>query len=354
MRPLAAVWIYIADSSCRGYSPLYDRICRTVAESDALLDLVETAPPEQHNPVLLLAAVHYLVLGAPEHPLAAVYAGESDADPGPLFVDLCLDRSDALLELLATRQVNTNEVGRSAVIGPALTTVAARFGAPLGHIDVGCSAGLNLFGDRYRLDYGPAGATGPADAPVVVTCDVVGGTPPIAPVLPEVVARIGLDRDPVDLDDPDQVRWQLACAWPDTGRLPRTKLAIDEARGRGAMRSVRGDAIESVGELITGLPPDALAVVTTTWVVGYFSRDQRAGFDAVLAEISTKRPVAWISAENPGVIRAIPGVDTPPDAGDFEWNVLGLVTYRDGRADPELLGFVHPHGSKLDWRARTT
>jgi hypothetical protein len=70
-----------ADSSCRGYSPLYDHICRTVAESDAVLDLVTEAPPEGHNPVLLLAAVHHLLLGGLEHPLAAVYAGESDADP---------------------------------------------------------------------------------------------------------------------------------------------------------------------------------------------------------------------------------------------------------------------------------
>jgi hypothetical protein len=351
VRPLAAIWIYIADSSCRDYSPLYDRICRTVAESDALLDLIETTPPEQHNPVLLLAAVHSLVLGAPGHPLAAVYAGESDADPGPLFVDLCLDRWVELRKLLATRQVNTNEVGRSALIGPALTVVAGRFGAPLGHVDVGCSAGLNVFCDRYRLDYGPAGATGPADAPVVVPCEVVGGTPPIAPVLPEVAARVGLDRDPVDLDDPDQLRWQLACVWPDTGRLPRTKLALEEARRRGGMQSVRGDAIESVGELVIGLPGDAMAVVTTTWVVGYFSPEQRAGFQAALAEVSTTRPVAWISGESPGVIDPIP-LRHPPATDDFEWNVLGLVTYRDGQADPELLAYVHSHGTKLDWRAR--
>jgi hypothetical protein len=351
VRPLAAVWIYIADSSCRGYSPLYDRICRHVAKSDALLDLIETAPPEQHNPVLLLAAVHDLVLGSPDHPLAPVYAGESDADAGPLFVDLCLDRRVELLELLATRQVNTNEVGRAAIIGPALTTVAARFGAPLGHIDVGCSAGLNLFCDRYRLDYGPAGATGPADAPVVVTCDVVAGAAPIAPVLPEVAARVGLDRDPVDLDDPAQVRWQLACAWPDTGRLRRTKLALDEARGRDAMCSVRGDAIESIGELVAGLPSDAFAVVTTTWVVGYFSPGQRAAFQAALAEVSRTRPLAWISGESAGVIDPIP-LEHSPDADDFEWNVLGLVTYRDGQPDAELLGYVHPHGTKLDWRAR--
>jgi hypothetical protein len=351
VRDLGAIWIYIADSSCRGYSPLYDRICRTVAESDPVLDLVESAPPEQHNPVLLLAAAHYLVLGSPEHPLAAVYAGQSGADPGPLFVDLCLERRDEILALLATSQVNTNEVGRSAMLAPALTTVAARFGEPLGHIDVGCSAGLNLLCDRYRLDYGAAGATGPADAPVSIACDVVGGSPPIAARLPTVAARVGLDREPVDLDDPDQVRWQLACVWPDTGRLPRTERALAEARRLGEIRSVRGDAVESIGALVAGLPPDALAVVTTTWVVAYFSPEQRAGFHDALTEVSTTRPVAWISGDSPGVVAAIPAA-TPPEEEGFEWNVLGLVTYRDGEADAELLAFVHPHGSKLDWRAR--
>ena len=168
VRDLAAIWVYVADYSCRGYSPLYDRICRTVAENDDVLDLVCEAPPTGHNPVLLLAAVHYLLLGGLDHPLAAVYAGESDADPGPLFVDLCLNHRDAILELLATEQVNTNEVGRSALIGPALTTVASRLGAPLGHVDVGCSAGLNLLCDRYRLDYGSAGASG--RAPLLGRC----------------------------------------------------------------------------------------------------------------------------------------------------------------------------------------
>ncbi|HEY6414711.1 MAG TPA: DUF2332 domain-containing protein, partial [Acidimicrobiales bacterium] len=189
---LAAIWMYVADSSCRGYSPLYDRICRTVAESDPVLELVTEAPPEGHNPVLLLAAVHHLVLGGLEHPLAAVYAGESDADPGPLFVDLCLRERDALLPLLVTRHVNTNEVGRSGALGPALTVVAARLGRPLAHLDVGCSAGLNLLCDRYLLDYGPAGRTGPADARVRIDCRVAGGSPPIAPLLPTIVARVGL------------------------------------------------------------------------------------------------------------------------------------------------------------------
>src|ERR1700750_2352082 len=106
MRDLGAVWLYVADTSCRGYSPLYDRICRTVADSDDVLDLVSEAPRRGHNPVLLLAAVHYLWPDGLDHPLAAVYAGESDADAGQLFVDLCLGQREAIRELLATEQVN--------------------------------------------------------------------------------------------------------------------------------------------------------------------------------------------------------------------------------------------------------
>ncbi len=346
---LAAIWIYIADSSCRGYSPLYDRICRAVAESDAVLDMVAGAPPEGHNPVLLLAAVHHLLLGGLDHPLAAVYAGESTADPGPLFVDLCLLQRDALLALLATRHVNTNEVGRSAVLGPALTTVAARLGEPLAHLDVGCSAGLNLLCDRYLLDYGPAGTTGPSDAPVRIECRVAGGTPPIAPLLPTIVARVGLDRSPVDVTDDDEARWQLACVWPDTARLPRTRLALEEAR-RAPLTLVRGDAVEGVVAAIAGLPADAVAVVTTTQVVAYFSPAQRAGFRDALAAASHDRSVAWISAEVQGVVDVGPRAAAPSDDQGVEASVLGLAVFRDGAADATLLGYVHPHGSWMDWR----
>src|SRR5436190_4525644 len=97
---LAGLWEQFADTSCREYSPLYDRISRAVARDRDLLDLVREAPGRSHQPLLLLAAVHFLVLGGLDHPLADVYAGRSDDDPGPLFRDVCLSHRGDVLDLL--------------------------------------------------------------------------------------------------------------------------------------------------------------------------------------------------------------------------------------------------------------
>jgi hypothetical protein len=347
---LADVWTYIADSACRDYSPLYDRICRTVAASDDVLALIREAPPSGHQPTVMLAAVHYLLLGETDHALAAVYDGTSDADVGPLFVDFCLAHRAELLHLLATRHTNTNEVGRSAVLGPALTYVAARLGTPIAVVDVGCSAGLNLYCDHYLLDYGHAGTTGPRDASVQIACEVVGAPAPIAAQLPAISARMGIDQDPVDVSDDDQVRWQLACVWPDTGRLPRTRKALEEVR-RAPPQIVRGDAVDTVGDVLSGLPSGSTAVVTTTWALAYLSKERRLKFREKLAKASRKRPVAWISGESAGVVDVFDGIAAPSDAKGTEASLLGLVVFEDGNVEPELLGFVHPHGNWIDWRA---
>jgi hypothetical protein len=299
-------------------------------------------------PNVLLAAVHYLILSGLDHPLAAVYAGESDGDPGPLFVDVCLTNRAAITELLQTRHTNTNEVGRSAVLGPALTEVASRLGPPVGLIDVGCSAGLNLLCDRYLLDYGPAGTTGPADSKIRLTCEVVGGHPPIAAHLPPVAARIGLDRDPVVLSDDDSVRWQLACVWPDTGRLSRTRRALEMACD-AHLDIVEGDAVDAIPGLLATLPAECVPVVVTTWALAYLSVDGRVDFVEALQSSTARGPIAWISGEAPGVVPILPDVGSPATDVGVEVSVLGLVTFDGSDVDARTLGYVHPHGRSLEW-----
>ena len=61
---------------------------------------------------------------------------------------------------------------------------------------LGSSAGLNLNLDRFRYEAGDL-AFGPGDAPVRFVDDWSPGVPPLDAPL-EVVARLGLDRDPID------------------------------------------------------------------------------------------------------------------------------------------------------------
>lgn len=345
---LGQIWEFFAAGSCRGYSPLYDQIASSVARDPEILALVRQTPPESHLPLSLLAAVHYLVLEGLDHPLADVYAGRSDADPAPLFADVCRDHSDRVRELMAARPVQTNECGRSALIGPALTWLSERGLPPLALVDVGSSAGLNLLCDRYRLDYGPAGVTGPLDSPVVVECAVQGGEPPIAPSLPEIVARVGIDHSTVDLSEPDDVRWLLACVWPDTGRLDRTRAAVglaqlDPPTVRG------GDANQLLPGVLDSLPSDAVRVVSTTWSFSYFSVEQRAAFEALLSEASRRGPVAWLCGDGTGVSASL--AERAGDSVGPTDQLLGFDLFDDGDRESVLLARVHPHGSWLEWRA---
>jgi hypothetical protein len=355
---LARLWRWFAATQCRGYSPLYEAIVDGVAGDEELLGIVRAARPDAHLPPMLLAAVHYQLLdGADTHPLADRYAGRRHDDPLPLFRDLCRSRRAEIDRLLATRHIQTNECGRSAVIGPGLTWLAARTGEPLALVDVGASAGLNLLCDRYRLDYGTSGSTGPAASTVTVVCEV-SGPAPIAASLPAIAARVGVDRSPVDVRDDEDARWLLACVWPDTGRLERTAAAIELARVE-TPSVVAADATDTVPSVLAGLPADAHAVLITTWAFAYLSVEARQAFIAMLVEQSRRRPLAWLSAEGAGTVEALDEAEeaertrsAPPGDAVPTPDVLGAVLFDGGRIDAHVLGYVHSHGRWIDWRAR--
>lgn len=347
---LGLIWEYFADSSCRGYSPIYDRVCRSVARDIELLDLVRSSPPPAHQPNVLLGAVHFVLLDGLEHPLKDVYEGRSSSDPSPLFKDLCMSQRDRILSIMETRRTQTNECGRSALIGPMLSWVQGRSGAPLHLVDVGASAGLNLLCDSYYLDYGELGTSGPADAAVRVECRVLDGAPPVERSLPHIATRVGVDREPVDITDPDDVRWLLACVWPDTGRIDRTRLAIENAKAH-APRMVKGDALDVMPGVLADLPPEGTACVMTTWSFSYFSSEARGRFVQLLQDAAARRDVVWISCDGLNVVEALPASDVPHHDGN-EPSVLGALEFREGLTpEPTVLGYGHPHGQWIDWRA---
>ena len=80
---------------------------------------------------------------------------------------------------------------------------------------MGRSAGLNLNVDRVGIAYSDGRTLGDPSSPVQLSCSIVGDRPVPARAMPEVVARIGVDLDPVDVTDADDARWLRACLWPD-------------------------------------------------------------------------------------------------------------------------------------------
>ena len=176
---------------------------------------------------------------------------------------------------------------------------------------------------------------------------MTGGDPPIADRLPAFVQRVGIDLSPIDLSDPADARWLLACVWPDTGRAERVEASIRLVQ-QDPPTVVAGRANAVLPSVLADLPADATAIVMTTWAFGYFSMDERAEFVDLLHAESRRRPIAWVSAEGAGTVEALadlgPGDSSGPD-------VLGALLFDDGVSTAHLLAYAHPHGNWIDWRA---
>ena len=341
--------------------PLYHRLSSAIVDDAPVRDLLLEARPGQDRPVLLFAAVHDLLLRRPELDAARWYPSITPAselasgDPYPAFRATCLDHADELREVIATHSTQTNEVNRCVLLAPMVATALADVpDRPVALVELGCSAGLLLGLDRYRIEVGGT-VVGDAHSPVSLAGAVDGGgRPPSAPFppTPPVVARVGIDLHPVALDDPDRVRWLEACLWPDQPwRLTRFRAAVALMRADLA-RLVTGDLIAALPAVIEDLPAEAHVVVYHCWAVTYVERSRRAELVDTLGRLAGGRSaLSWLSAEPPGAVPGItaPVLPTSPEEADPS-TVLGLRRWRDGHELEALtVGWGHPHGDHLTW-----
>lgn len=346
---LGRIWSGYARKVYGTYSPLNSALASAVSRSPELLDFVRSQPAHAHDPNMLLAAVQFLVLGGTDHPLAAVYGSHSYDDPERLrglLEAFCAQHSDELSSILASRRIQTNEVGRATGLALGLMCAAALIGEPLALIDAGASAGLNLLMDEYQLRYGSRSQIGPAEAEVRIDCAVEPQDLPIPSALPRFRKRAGLDRNPIDLSDPDNARWLEACIWPGTGRQDRAAAAMRLMAGRDQLVQA-GDMVADLPALIDAMRPGPVAVVTS-WSFSYLPEEERRAFEEVLAQAGRSEPVAWVCCDTAGVTQLFQP-DTPPaDDGDIP-SVLGLAVFDGDRVRSHCLGYMHSHGLWVHW-----
>lgn len=349
---LARKFRHFALCETGGASPLYEALSLGIAEDRDMLALAAARTPPHPAPNLIFAAVHALLLRGEEHALAEFYptitGGPTPVgDPFPAFRAFCREHRAELERLLATRFVQTNEVGRSALLLTGLGELAREAGAdvrPLTLIEVGASAGLNLLLDRFTYEFRSASggvrtwrSVSTTEPGVELYLEVRGERPP--PLPPEdmrVLERVGIDKSPLDLSDPDDELWLRALVWPDQagGRMQRLTRAIEAAR-ENPPELRAGDALDLLSGCVRAAPAEAQVVVMHTATLYLLTLEERALLEQQLRELSRERPVVRLGME---------WIDGPETE-------LTLASYSGGRVRTATLAVCHSHGAWIEWRA---
>ncbi|MGV0152091.1 DUF2332 domain-containing protein [Rhodococcus sp. GB-02] len=313
-----------AEVEARGNSATYEEWGLGVSEDPAVLALIDRLPEPRRQPNLIFGASRHL--GAPVAPYAS-------------FRRWLRENWSEVEQLARIRTTQTNEAGRAAVLVPVLGLLKG----PLSLIEVGASAGLCLYPDRYSYLYGRERYLHPVEGPstVLLKCATTGN-PPIPEKVPDVVYRAGIDLNPLDVSDTDDMGWLESLVWPEQDhRRQRLRHAAALARA-DPPRLVRGDLTSAVAALVERAPLDTTIVVFHSAVLNYLIPTARMEFTEVVRAL----PCHWIANEGIGVLSE---VDAKLTVAPEECRGKFVVSL-DGTPQ----GLAGGHGQFLDWVGQTS
>ena len=309
---------WFAENEAPGRSELFEGWAHGVAADDEVLTLLGELPRPKRQPNLLFACSR--LVGCPLAPYAQ-------------WREWLIANWPAVAAVMRVRGTQTNEPRRCAVLLPVLAKVAG----PIALLEVGASAGLCLYPDRYSYSYDgrridPAG--GPST--VLLEC-ATSGNPPIPSALPTIAWRAGIDLNPLDVSNADDTNWLETLIWPEQHeRLARIRAAMDIVR-TDPPRIVRGDAIDDLPALVATAPADATLVIVSSAAIVYLMPEPRARFVEYVRSIDA----VWISNEGAGIVpvaaAALKGRQSP---------VVGQMLLSVNEVPKAFTG---PHGDRLDW-----
>ena len=316
-RNTADLYLGMAVHELHGVSPSYEALCRAVAGSEPICALLDGLPEAKRQPNLLLGSVRFLA-GPVDDPVA--------------FLNFVTARWGAVADTMMAHRTQTNEPGRCATLLPLLASLPQ----PLALVEVGASAGLCLYPDRYSYRYSTSlGEHRLGDSEIVLSCAVTG--PVLLPTrLPEVVWRAGLDLNPLQANRDDDRRWLASLVWPEQiDRAERLDQALDLVAA-DPPRLDAGDLLVDLPGLLADAPWEATLVVFHSAVLAYLDQQERSRFTDVMRTVKGSRDVHWVSNEAPGVIS---GADLNPKP-------RGLFILAHDQVPVAVTG---PHGHSLDW-----
>ncbi len=257
----------------------------------------DVSPHGQSVPLRLAGALHALHLQGHDG-LKRVYPPQQATDEA-LWDGVCatfIADAEHINQWLDSAP-QTNEVRRSATLIAVGHLLTERYGLPIHTSELGASGGLNLHWDAYALQIGKQ-IFGPSHPALTLTPDWAGPMP--APSQPSVVARAGVDLNPLNPADQDDALRLQAYLWPDQPeRLAVTRAAIKAAK----TPVTKGDAIDWLKGRLAH-QPGQLHLIYSTVAWQYFPDDKQAQGKQIIADAGTlateQTPLAWFGMENDG------------------------------------------------------
>jgi hypothetical protein len=231
--------------------------------------------------------------------------------------------------------MQTNEVQRCYGLLPGFLEIFRQTGAAFDLIELGSSAGFNLFWDRYSYRYEEE-SWGDLAAPIELRGRLRSPLPPgLLSLRPLVRERVGIDLSPLDATDEHDARLLRAFIWPDQReRLERLDRAIAVVRAEPPP-ILRGDYLELLEPLLERRSGETLTVVFQTASVSHLSAEERQRVEDVLGRAGERGPLAFLSGEH--------------DPGDdllSHWQLR--MRLWPGEVE-QILARLDPHGRWVEW-----
>ena len=304
-------------------------------------------PLNDNVPLRLAGFAHYATLQG-DADLACFYEScggiYAESDHGAL--------SDALAAMFrrqekAARQFlrsapQTNETGRAAMLLLGFSEITKRTRLPLRLREMGASAGLNLFFDKfhYRLATDKGDETwGPTDSPLSLAAQWRGRAPTLVDEM-TVASRQGCDLFPVNISDDDARLKLQSWVWGDMPDRRARLLAALAIADKAPPQIDRADAAGWVAAQIMQRPSGQATVLYHSIVWPYLTVSQRFAIESAFAQaaedVRPDAPLVWLKMDG------------------RELGTIAQLSYRlwTGDNGPQgeevIIGPCHPHGLDLD------
>lgn len=304
-----------AEHQAHGSSPSLEAWADDVAHDQEMLARLGELPVDKQQPNLVFAAARWL--------------GARPGDSSQLR-HLVLQGWERLRAVIDHRSTQTNEPARGAAILLGLSRVSG----PIALVEVGASAGLCLYSDRYSYRFSDGTSLDPVEGRSTVLIDIeLTGRWPGPLVMPEIVWRAGLDLNPLDPSSPDTRDWLTTLIWPEHSQRRERLLAAMALAARAPTAVTRGDLLTDLPALVAQAPAEATLVVVHSATLAYLDEQQRYNAVQTIQQTGAR----WLSFEGRG---AAPGVTEVSQ--DLTPDTL-FVAALDGHP----YGVANGHGNRL-------